>query len=86
MIRDQGEAILPDIGLINLQDPETGLEFDVRADSIRIKKLLKDSLEQFEMKTKQIFNLAGVESLNVETSEEHAEKLVSFLKRRKTKR
>jgi uncharacterized protein (DUF58 family) len=85
-IADRAESLLPDVGLINIQDPETGLAFDFRADSPGIRKLLKDSVEQFETKTKQIFNLAGVEALHVETSEEHAEKLVSFLKRRKTNR
>ena len=85
-IADRAESLLPDVGLINIQDPETGLAFDFRADSPGIRKLLKDSVEQFETKTKQIFNLAGVETLHVETSEEHAEKLVSFLKRRKTNR
>ncbi len=85
-IADRAESLLPDVGLINIQDPETGLAFDFRADSPGIRKLLKDSVDQFETKTKQIFNLAGVETLHVETSEEHAEKLVSFLKRRKTNR
>ncbi|MBU6152669.1 MAG: DUF58 domain-containing protein [Bdellovibrionales bacterium] len=85
-ISDPAEVSLPDVGNLTLLDPESRIDFDFRPDSDRLKKLLQDSLNQFETKTKQTFNLAGVETLNVETTEDHAEKLLFFLKRRKTSR
>ncbi len=85
-IEDPSENIHPDLGSLSIMDPESLLESEINFDSSMTRKQLKESLEQFESRTKQIFNLAGVETLAVETSEEHAEKLLFFLKRRKATR
>jgi uncharacterized protein (DUF58 family) len=83
---DPAESVFPDLGILSLLEPESLGEQEIRLDSPKLKKALLDHRDQFETRTKQIFNLAGVEALNIKTAEDHAEKLLFFLNRRKTGR
>ena len=74
------------IGRFTLIDPETAKEIEIDPASYSFQKTFKDYQNLFEQKTKQIFNQAGVEVLQVSTHEDHAERLLQFLKRRKQKR
>jgi uncharacterized protein (DUF58 family) len=85
-IEDPAEKGLPKLGLLRVVDPETGLESELRLESYSFQRDFSESRAQFETRTKQIFNLAGVDVLPVNSVEDHAETLVHFLKRRKTKR
>jgi uncharacterized protein (DUF58 family) len=85
-INDPAELEIPNVGRLSIVDPETGKEMDVEPGSYMFKKLMKDQNQAFEQKTKQIFNVAGVEVLPMNTYEDYAEGLVRFLKRRKQKR
>lgn len=85
-INDPAETEIPNLGRLTLLDPETGKELEVEPGSYMFKKIMKDTHEAFELKTKQIFNKSGVEVLPMNTNEDYAEGLVRFLKRRKQKR
>jgi len=85
-LEDPAETGFPALGALSMIDPETQMELDLSFESKSLRKSLLEARAQFESRTKQIFNLAGVESLAVKTSEDHAEKLLVFLKRRKAKR
>ncbi len=85
-IEDPAEKGLPKLGLLRVVDPETGLESELWLESYSFQRDFSESRAQFETRTKQIFNLAGVDVLPVNSVEDHAETLVHFLKRRKTKR
>ena len=85
-IKDPSEMDFRNLGHLTLLDPETGRQIEVDPSSYAFQKTLKETRDAFEQKTKQIFNLAGVEVLPVNTHEDYAESLVQFLKRRKQKR
>ena len=85
-IKDPSETDFKNLGHLTLYDPETRRQIEVDPSSYAFQKTLKETRDAFEQKTKQIFNLAGVEVLPVNTHEDYAESLVQFLKRRKQKR
>ena len=85
-INDPQENKIPPSGKIVLFDPESNREVEVDAGRFMFQRNLKEQKQNFEQKTKQVFNLAGVEELPVSTHEDYAESLVQFLKRRKKKR
>ena len=85
-IEDPHESQFINLGRFTLIDPETGKEIEIDPSQYTFQKDLKESLNQFEQKTKQIFALSGVEVLPMSTHEDYAESLVRFLKRRKQKR
>jgi len=85
-IEDPAETALPKLGLIRVCDPETGEEAELRMESYSFQRDFKGLQAQFQSRTKQIFNLAGAEVLQVNSVEDHADTLVHFLKRRKAKR
>jgi uncharacterized protein (DUF58 family) len=85
-IDDPSEIEIANLGTLSILDPETGSQLDIEPGTAAFKSELESTLVGFEAKTKQIFNLAGVETLPINTHEDHAEKLLQFLKRRKQKR
>ncbi len=85
-IEDPSEKELPALGSLRIQDPETGIELEVNPAHYTFKTSFQNHQKQFDQKLKQLFNLARVEVLPVSTQEDHAERLLQFLKRRKQKR
>jgi len=85
-IEDPSERKLVNLGTFQFVDPETGQEIEVNPSKSSFQTAFQTYQQNFDLKTKQIFNLAGVEILSVNTHEDHAEKLLHFLKRRKKKR
>ena len=85
-IEDPSEKSIINMGTFRLRDPESGAEVEVDSSNLLFQKSFSKHQVNFEQKTKQIFNLAGVEVLSVNTHEDHAERLLHFLKRRKKKR
>jgi hypothetical protein len=85
-IEDPSEKMMINLGTFRFVDPETGEEIEVDPAKNSFKKAFENHQQSFEQKTKNIFNVAGVEILHVNTHEDHAEKLLHFLKRRKQKR
>jgi uncharacterized protein (DUF58 family) len=85
-IEDPGEGRLAKTGRLRLLDPETGAEVEINPDSYTFKRDFLQSQTDFENRTKQIFNLAGVDSLPIRTNEDHVETLLHYLKSRKQRR
>jgi uncharacterized protein (DUF58 family) len=85
-INDPAETSIPAIGRLSVIDPETGVELDIDPGTYAFKKIMKEQVEAFDLKTKNIFKLAKVEVLSMNTTEDYAEGLVQFLRRRKQKR
>ncbi len=85
-VDDPAESEIPALGKLRIQDPESGAEIELASDTYSFRQTITETKAAFEAKTKQIFNLAGVETLSVNTAEDHAETLLFFLKRRKKKR
>ncbi len=85
-IDDPAEKEIPKVGKLTIQDPETGKMIEIDPSSYSFQKEFNDYQKNLDSRTKQIFNQARVETLAVDTHEDHAERLLQFLKRRKQKR
>lgn len=85
-IEDPSEKVLPSLGSLRIQDPETGEEMEINPSQYTLQNSFQAHQKQSEQKLKQLFKLARVEVLPVSTQEDHAERLLQFLKRRKQKR
>jgi len=64
-IDDPAESEIPNLGRLIIQDPESGVDMELNLDSNPFRAVLTETSSQFETRTRQIFNLAGVELLSV---------------------
>ncbi|MBC7397698.1 MAG: DUF58 domain-containing protein [Bdellovibrionales bacterium] len=85
-IEDPSEKSLPALGMLRIEDPETGQEMDLNPAHYSLQNAFQSYQKLSDQKLKQLFNLARVEVLPISTQEDHAERLLQFLKRRKQKR
>ncbi len=85
-LRDKREEELPSLGLITLEDPETGEVMVVDTSSRKVREeftaLSKSRLDQFRRAARQ----AGVDSLELRTGEPYSHALYTFFKNRASRR
>jgi uncharacterized protein (DUF58 family) len=85
-LRDRHEEQLPSVGLVTLEDPETGevMEIDTGSRYVRetFEKLGRERMEQFRRAARQ----AGVDTLELRTGESYSQALYSFFKSRTSRR
>jgi uncharacterized protein (DUF58 family) len=85
-LRDRHEEQLPALGLITLEDPETGEVVEVDTGSRGIREsfaiLAKERMEQFRRAARQ----AGVDTLELKTGEPYSHALYSFFQNRASRR
>jgi len=83
---DPREHEFPDVGLIELKDPETGRTFlvDSSSKSFRDKYLQGAQKRRYQLKT--LFNSMGVDQINISTAQDYVEPLVRFFKKREKMR
>jgi uncharacterized protein (DUF58 family) len=85
-LRDRHEEKLPALGLLTLEDPETGevVEIDTGSRGVRdsFAILARERMEQFRRAARQ----AGVDTLELRTGEPYSHALYSFFQRRSGRR
>ena len=85
-LRDRHEEQLPALGLLTLEDPETGevVEIDTGSRGVResFAILARERMEQFRRAARQ----AGVDTLELRTGEPYSHALYSFFQRRTNRR
>jgi uncharacterized protein (DUF58 family) len=85
-LRDRHEEELPPLGLLTLEDPETGevMEIDTGSRSVRdtFAQLARERMDQFRRAARQ----AGVDTLELRTGEPYDRALYSFFKNRTSRR
>ncbi len=84
-VYDDLEARLPNVGLINVEDSESGLKQLVDTSSKRIRKMYAD---HFEERTAYFFNAfqkTGASILTINTKEDYVKNLMKFFKNRHKK-
>jgi uncharacterized protein (DUF58 family) len=85
-LRDRHEEELPALGLVTLEDPETGevMEVDTGSKAVRdgFAILAKQRMEQFRRAARQ----AGVDTLELRTGEPYTQALYGFFKTRSSRR
>ncbi len=85
-LRDRHEEKLPALGLLTLEDPETGevMEIDTGSRGVRdsFAILARERMDQFRRAARQ----AGVDTLELRTGEPYSHALYSFFQRRSGRR
>ncbi|NLD21601.1 MAG: DUF58 domain-containing protein, partial [Bacteroidales bacterium] len=81
-VYDQRERELPDIGLINVLDAETGNQTWVDTSSKAMRKAYSDWNKNLMEKTKQMLGRYRVESVSVSTEQDYVRELLKLFKSR----
>jgi uncharacterized protein (DUF58 family) len=85
-LRDRHEEQLPPIGLVTLEDPETGEVMEVDTDSKPVREgfamLARQRMDQFRRAARQ----ANVDTLELRTGEPYTQALYTFFKNRTSRR
>ncbi|NOZ33721.1 MAG: DUF58 domain-containing protein [Chlorobi bacterium] len=81
-IYDEKEYKLPNIGLIKLQDAETGKEVYVDTSKKSVRSVFEKNREQLYSSVKQIFDKTGIDSVRIKTDEDYIKPLLKLFKNR----
>jgi len=81
-VSDKMEKEIPDLGLVYLDDPETGkrLWLDTSLKSVRLK--IRDSWEKDSRELKDVFAKCGVDNINIFTGDDYVRPLMNLFKKR----
>lgn len=79
---DPGEEALPDIGIVTLEDPETGEQIDVNTSSRALRGAYLGLEGQRKKAIDQGFNKLGVDMIPLRTNEDYLPVLRAFFDRR----
>ncbi|WP_290790309.1 DUF58 domain-containing protein [Flavihumibacter sp. UBA7668] len=77
-VYDPMDMNLPDIGLLDLEDAETGAIVTVDTSDFRVRKAHHDAFFQHTEWAKQAFNKAGCDLLHISTREDYVKVLQKF--------
>lgn len=85
-ITDPRELELPDVGLIELEDAESGKGFLIDTSSRRLREEYKKNSQRRVEARKRLFNYANVDNIDIRTDVPYTESLLRFFKMRNRKR
>jgi uncharacterized protein (DUF58 family) len=83
---DPREVELPDIGIVVMQDAETGEQLYVDTHDRKFRQRFFDAAQQREAGLKAAFKRAGVDMLSLSTEEDMVRSIVRFAKQRQGRR
>ena len=81
-VRDPRESGLPDVGLISVEDPESGDRGVIDAGSARVRQLYADVARRRRQRFKETVRQTGVDLLELSTGESYEMPLVHFFHER----
>ncbi len=79
-ILDKAELILPNAGLLNLQDSETGEFFTVNSSNRNIREKYKKVAKQHELEIEARFKKMKIDLINLQTDRPYSTDLMKFFK------
>lgn len=82
-IMDQGEETLPDLGLLNLSDPETGQFFLADTSNEYFRTQYQQWWRKKRAENSEIFKKAGVSAINLHTDRDYVKSLTEFFQTRR---
>ena len=83
---DPREKQLPDVGMVLLEDAETGEQLFVDTHDKKFRKRFAESAQKREMELNSTFKRAGVDVLSLSTDDDLVRQIVRFAKRRQQMR
>ena len=84
-IRDPREEALPDVGIVELEDAETGEEVLLDTSDAETRKLFEQDYQRVVAEREDVFRSIGVDTIDVTTAQPYADPLMRFFKMRGTK-
>ncbi len=85
-VADPREATLPDVGLIELEDSETGNRVLVDTSSKRVRSQYAESAVRRRNDLRELFRSLSVDQVEVETGEDYVRDLMLLFRRRERRR
>ncbi|PCJ85758.1 MAG: DUF58 domain-containing protein [Flavobacteriales bacterium] len=85
-IYDQREQEIPEIGMIQFKDAETGEMRWINTSSKKVQKSFRATALQHEAKLKDIFTKSGVDYTRIATHESYIKPLMTLFKKRESRR
>jgi uncharacterized protein (DUF58 family) len=83
---DPRELSLPDIGLVRLEDPETGERIVLDTHSPRVRAAYADRGAKLALKRSAIFRSLGLDFVSLSTAESYVLPLIKFFQARQARR
>jgi uncharacterized protein (DUF58 family) len=81
-ISDLLEEKLPNVGLLQLQDSESGENIWVDSSNAIVRNTYEQQFLDYQLQFKQFFQKSGADSLSIRTSEDYIKKLMGFFRQR----
>jgi len=85
-VTDPGESVLPDIGLVLMQDSETGEQLYVDTHDAKFRRRFLDVSRGREHELEQIFKRFGLDALTLSTDEDLVRAILRFARSRRMRR
>ena len=85
-VSDPAESALPDVGLVELEDPETGDLQLVDTSSASVRRVFAETASREREELFKFFRKEGLETLAIDTSKPYIQDIRAFFKRRARKR
>ena len=85
-VSDPAERELPDVGLVELEDPETGELVLVDTSSAAVRKRFAATASEENEELKRFFLKTGIDTLSIDTSRPYIDEVRALFKRRARKR
>ena len=79
---DPGEEDLPDVGIVTLEDPETGEQIDINTSSRALRGAYLSLEDKRKKAIDQEFNKLGIDMIPLRTNEDYLHVLRAFFDRR----
>ena len=81
-ISDPRELDLPDIGVVELQDAETGEAVLVDTSERRVRELYRQQVDAERTRRQHLFRVNGIDFIELSTASSYVEPLMAFFRRR----
>ena len=81
-VEDPGERALPNVGIVQLEDPETGKTFEVNFSDRRVRAEFQRVSERHRQDREALFRRKKIDSVSLRTDEDYFPMLRSFFLRR----
>lgn len=84
-VRDPREETLPDVGIVEFEDAETGEEVLLDTSDAETRQIFEESFKNESKARAEMFRSIGVDTIDVTTEEPYVDPLMRFFKTRATK-
>lgn len=85
-LQDRREVELPDVGLIELEDAETGETVIVDTRSEEARHLYRELNQRADAERRQVFRANQVDSIHIRTDEPYVKPIIQFFRQRASRR